>query len=331
MRLLRVLDERMLSLQRAGRVGFYGQSLGQEAAVIGAAAALRPEDWVFPALREGGAMLWRGYPLARYLHQVFGSGADTAKGRQMPAHQSGRAVRQVSWSSCIGTQLPQAVGAAMAARLLGDDTVVLACLGDGATSTGDFHAAMNLAGVQRAPVVFLCQNNHWSISVPVRAQTATATLAEKAAAYGMPGVRVDGNDVEAVWRAAAEAVARARAGEGPALLEAVTYRMGPHSSADDPSRYREEAEVERWRARDPLVRAREALRAREGYTDADEEALLAALHAEVSAAIAEAEAQARPGLDTLFEDVYAALPWHLEEQRRECLDAVREEGRGRGG
>jgi pyruvate dehydrogenase E1 component alpha subunit/2-oxoisovalerate dehydrogenase E1 component alpha subunit len=273
-------------------------------------------------------MLLRGFPLVPYLAQVFGNSGDVAKGRQMPSHQAGRAVNQVSWSSCIGNQLPQAVGAAWAAKLKREDTVVLACLGDGATSTGDFHTAMNFAGVARAPVVFLCQNNHWSISVPVRAQTASATLAEKAAAYGFPGVKVDGNDVEAVYAATAHAVARARSGGGPTLIEAETYRVGAHSSADDPSRYRDEAEVERWRAKDPLVRTRARLEALGVWDAAREGALRAELLDEVNAAIREAEALPPPPPESLFDDVYARLPWHLAEQREDLLKARRSRAGG---
>src|SRR5215469_5301574 len=252
MLVIRTLDERMMTLQRQGRVGFYGACTGQEAACIGSAFALRPTDWIFPALREGAAMLMRGFPLVPYVAQVFGNRGDLTKGRQMPSHQAAHSVNQVSWSSCIGTQLPQAVGAAWAAKLKGDDTVVMAYLGDGATSSADFHVAMNFAGVFKAPVVFVCQNNHWSISVPSQRQTASESFAVKAKAYGFPGIKVDGNDVEAVYGAAAEAVERARTRAGPTLIEAETYRIGAHSSSDDPTRYRDPREVEEWKARDPI-------------------------------------------------------------------------------
>ena len=182
MLLIRLLDEKMMLLQRQVRIGFHGTCTGEEAAVIGSAYALQPEDWIFPALRQGGAALLRGYPLHNYIAQLFGNRADLLKGRQMPVHFSDRRINQVSWSSCIGTQLPQAVGAAQAARLRGDRVVVLAYLGDGATSEADFHVALNFAGVWKAPVVFLCQNNQWAISVPVSRQTASPNLAVKAAA-----------------------------------------------------------------------------------------------------------------------------------------------------
>ena len=232
---LRTLDERMMTLQRQGRVGFYGACTGQEAATLASAIALEQSDWIFPALREGGAMLLRGFPLVPYLCQIFGNAGDETKGRQMPSHMASRSVNQVSWSSCIGTQLPQAVGAAMAARIKGDRTVIAAYMGDGATSEGDFHVAMNFAGVFKAPVVFICQNNHWAISVPTAKQTASESIAIKAQAYGFSGAKLDGNDAVAVYLAVKEAVDKARTGGGPSLIECETYRIGAHSSSDDPT------------------------------------------------------------------------------------------------
>jgi pyruvate dehydrogenase E1 component alpha subunit len=323
MSLIRVLDERMMTLQRQGRIGFYGACTGQEAACIGSAYALRKTDWIFPALREGAAMLLRGFALVPYISQVFGNSGDVTKGRQMPSHQAARAVNQVSWSSCIGTQLPQAVGAAWAAKIRKHDTVVMAYLGDGATSSADFHVAMNFAGVFKAPVVFVCQNNHWSISVPTDRQTASETIAVKAKAYGFPGVKVDGNDVEAVFAAANEAVARARSGQGPTLIEAETYRIGAHSSSDDPTRYRDPREVEAWKARDPLDRARARLLGAELWDTRREEALRAELLTQVNAAIEAAEKLPPPALETLFADVYSDPPWNLAEQREELLRLVK--------
>lgn len=320
MLLIRTLDERMMTLQRQGRVGFYGACTGQEAASVGSAFALRPSDWIFPALREGAAMLLRGFPLVPYISQVFGNSGDPSKGRQMPSHQASRTVNQVSWSSCVGTQLPQAVGAAWAAKLKRQDTVVMAFLGDGATSSADFHVAMNFAGVSKAPVVFICQNNHWSISVPTSRQTASETLAIKAKAYGFPGVKVDGNDVEVVFGAASEAVERARAGGGPTFVEAETYRVGAHSSSDDPSRYRDPREVEEWKARDPLDRLRRRLIAANLWNERRDQELRAKLLDEVNAAIEEAEKLPPPAPETLFEDLYADEPWHILEQRRELMD-----------
>ena len=316
---LRVLDERMMTLQRQGRVGFYGACTGQEAATLASAIALEPSDWIFPALRESGAMLMRGFPLVPYLCQVFGNQGDETKGRQMPSHMASRSVNQVSWGSCIGTQLPQAVGAAMAAKIKGDKTVIAAYLGDGATSEGDFHVAMNFAGVFKAPVVFICQNNHWAISVPSSKQTASESIAIKAVAYGFPGVKVDGNDAVAVYQAVRAAVERARAGGGPTLVECETYRIGAHSSSDDPTRYRDEREVELWRKRDPIELLRARLLESQLWTDAEEAALRARLLEEVNAAIAEAEQKPDPPREELFDDVYSKLPWSLREQRAEML------------
>ena len=318
---LRVLDERMMTLQRQGRVGFYGACTGQEAATLASAIALEPSDWIFPALREGGAMLLRGFPLVPYLCQVFGNSGDETKGRQMPSHMASRSVNQVSWSSCIASQLPQAVGAAMAARLKGDRTVVAAYMGDGATSTGDFHVALNFAGVFKPPVVFICQNNHWAISVPTQKQTASESIAIKSVAYGFPGVKVDGNDALAVYGAVKSAVDRARSGAGPTLVECETYRIGAHSSSDDPTRYRDEREVESWRKRDPIEKLRARLDQDGLWTAQQDEELRARALDEVNAAIAEAEKKPDPPREGLFDDVYSNLPWNLREQRDELLAA----------
>jgi pyruvate dehydrogenase E1 component alpha subunit/2-oxoisovalerate dehydrogenase E1 component alpha subunit len=227
----------------------------------------------------------------------------------------------VSWSSCIATQLPQAVGAAMAARIKGDKTVVAAYLGDGATSEGDFHVALNFAGVFKPPVVFICQNNHWAISVPTARQTASESIAIKAQAYGFSGVKVDGNDAIAVYAAVKEAVARARSGGGPTLVECDTYRIGAHSSSDDPTRYRDEREVEQWKKRDPLDLLRGRLQAWNLWSARDEDELRAKMLEEVNEAIAEAEKKPDPARESLFDDVYSVLPWSLREQREEMLAA----------
>ncbi|MBI3099013.1 MAG: thiamine pyrophosphate-dependent dehydrogenase E1 component subunit alpha [Planctomycetes bacterium] len=332
MALIRAVDTRMLALQRQGRIGFYGLTTGEEAAVVGSGAALRPADWVFPALRQGGVALLRGYSLARLTAQNIGNSADLLKGRQMPCHYSDRAVNFVSWSSCIGTQIPHAVGAAYAARLLKQDTIAVAYLGDGATSSPEFHVAMNFAAVWKAPVLFLCQNNQWAISVPFAAQTASVGIAEKASAYGMPGVRVDGNDVIAVYMATREAAERARRGDGPTLIEAVTFRRGGHSSSDDPSRYRDAALVGEWEKKDPIDRGRKHLESRKAWSAKDEQAMQEEFKVALDRAIAEAESAGPPGLETLFDDVCAALPPNLVEQRAALLDEERRRGRGeRGG
>jgi len=312
---IRRIDERMLGKQRQGKVGFFGTITGQEATPIATAFATRPTDWVFPALRESSIMICRGFPLSTWLAQAYGNEADLLKGRQMPSHMSGRQVSYVAWSSCIGPQIPQAVGAAYAARLRGDDTVSIGFMGDGATSQPDFHTAMTFAMRWSAPVVLICQNNHWSISVPTAKQTASPTIAIKARAYGMHGIRVDGNDVLAVYTAVDEAVTRAREGKGPTFIESVTYRIGPHSSSDDPTRYRSEDEVESWRKKDPIARFEAYLRKADLLDDEKKAALIEDLEEEISAAIDAVEDLGPPPRETLFDDVYEVLPDNLRAQR----------------
>ncbi|MDC0741055.1 thiamine pyrophosphate-dependent dehydrogenase E1 component subunit alpha [Polyangium mundeleinium] len=319
MKRVRLIDTRMMLLQRQGRIHFAGECRGQEATPIATGLVLEREDWVFPALRESAIMLVRGFPLKSYIAQYFGNAGDVLKGRQMPSHMSGRAVNQVAWSSCMATQLPHAVGAAWAAKMRKDRSVVLGFVGDGGTSEPDFHNALNFAGVFKVPCVLVCQNNHWAISVPAGKQTASPTFAVKGRAYGVPSVRVDGNDVLAVYRVVSDAVARARAGGGPTFIESVTYRMGAHSSSDDPTRYRSQEEVDTWAQRDPIVRLRRHLVHRGLLDEAEEAALEDGLMAEISAAIQEVEALGPPARETLFDDVYAELPWHLAEQRAEVL------------
>ena len=317
MRRLRLLDARMVVLQRQGRVGFYGACTGQEAVPIATALALLPGDWVFPALREQSVMLVRGFPLTKFIAQVFGNSGDVLKGRQMPSHHSGREVNQVSWSSCIGPQIPQAVGAAWAMKMKKTKSIAVGFSGDGATSQPDFHNAMNFAGVFKTPCIILCQNNHWSISVPVSRQTASETIAIKGRAYGVPSLRVDGNDVLAMYKAVQEAAERARAGGGPTFIEALTYRIGAHSTSDDPTRYRSEEEVETWRQKDPLMRLRRHLLSLGLTDDARDAAMDEAMSREIGVAVDEVEKMAAPPRASLFEDVYAELPWHLREQSDE--------------
>lgn len=324
----RLLDERLVALHRQGRIGFYSASTGQEAAPVAAGLALAPTDWVFPALRESALMLVRGFPLVAYIAQVYGNRADVLKGRQMPSHMSGRSVNQVSWSTVVGSQLPHAVGAAWAAKLKGEDTVVLGFLGDGATSSPDFHAAMNMAGVFSVPVVFVCQNNQLAVSVPVARQTASITLAAKAQAYGIASARVDGNDVIAVYTVLAEAIANARRGAGPSFIELFTYRIAPHSTSDDPTRYRSEDEVDVWKAKDPLLRLGRYLGLSEILSGPQTIDLAREIGDEIGRAIAEVEAIGPNPPDSLFDEVYQKLPWHLVEQR-ELLARIRGERPGK--
>jgi pyruvate dehydrogenase E1 component alpha subunit len=322
---VREFDRRMLMLQRQGRIGFYGPILGQEAATVGSVAACEERDWVFPALREGAAAMMRGLSLTEAINQLIGNGADRCKGRQMPCHYTFKEGNYYGMSSVIGTQISHAVGAAMAARLRGDDVVVLGFLGDGATSANDFHCGMNFAAVYKSPCVLVCQNNQWAISVPLAKQSASATLAMKGRAYGMPFVRVDGNDVLAVYSVTKAAVDRARRGEGPTFVEAVTYRRLGHSSSDDPTRYRDEAEVKAWEKKDPVDRFRAHLTKKKLWDDNREAALQERIARAVNEAIAAAEQNGPPADETLVTDVYADVPEQLAEQ---LADVLALEGRG---
>jgi pyruvate dehydrogenase E1 component alpha subunit/2-oxoisovalerate dehydrogenase E1 component alpha subunit len=315
MRRLRMLDARMILLQRQGRVGFYGACTGQEAVPIATGLVCQEQDWVFPALREQSIMLVRGFPLTQFVAQVFGNSGDVLKGRQMPSHPSGKQVHQVSWSSCIGPQIPQSVGAAWAMKREKQNAVAFGFSGDGATSQPDFHAAMTFAAKLKTPSVIIVQNNHWSISVPTEKQTASRTIAVKARAYGIPGVRVDGNDLLAVYKVVRDAAERARNGGGATLIEALTYRIGAHSTSDDPSRYRTDDEVERWKRKDPVDRLAKHLRSIGAVDDAWEAALEEKLTAEIAACVTEVEKLPPPPRASLFDDVYADPTWNLREQR----------------
>jgi pyruvate dehydrogenase E1 component alpha subunit len=323
----RLLDQRLLPLQRQGRIGFHIGSTGQEAGVIGGAQAIGPEDWFVPGLREGAAALYRGFPLRSFLAQVFGNENDLTHGRQMPCHSGSRASHHVVMSSCVSSQLPHATGLAMAARIRGDKVVTLGYCGDGGTSTEDFHVALNFAAVYQAPVVFVCQNNQWAISTPISLQTAAETIALKGLSYGLPAVRVDGNDIFAMYTAIQEAVDRARAGAGPSFIEGLTYRLGAHSSSDDPTRYRDEAEPEVWRKKDPLARYKTWLLASGVLTEESEAALVDELDREIREAIALEEGASAPALPTLIQDVYTEPTWNLQEQLAD-LERVRNKHKG---
>lgn len=315
----RIMDDRALALQRQGRIGFYLQSKGQEASHIGAAAALRDSDWVFPAYRQPGILLLRGASIDDVVNEWYGNDGDTSKGRQMPVHYSNRSINFVSISSPIGTQITHAAGAAMAARIRKDDTAFMTFFGDGGTSSNDFHAGLNFAAVFKAPVVFVCENNQWAISVPLDRQMASESIAIKADAYGMPGVRVDGNDILAVYRVCKEAVDRARAGDGPTLVETVTYRMGGHSSSDDPTRYRDPSSVEAWAQKDPIERMKRYLQQRGVWDDKMESEAQESAKAMVNDAIKRAEERSMPRPESMFEDVFLRPTPQLEAQRDDLL------------
>jgi pyruvate dehydrogenase E1 component alpha subunit len=318
----RRVDERMTMLQRQGRIAFYVGSLGEEAAIVGSALALEKDDWLVPCYREAGAAFLRGYPLYDFLCQIYGNSDDQMKGRQMPCHWASAELRLTSVSSPVGSQIPHAIGLALAARARGKSEVALVYFGDGATSQGDFHVACNFAGVYRTPVIFLCRNNQYAISVPLERQTASRDIAVKASAYGIDGVRVDGNDALAMYAATAAAARQARAGEGPTLIEALTYRQGAHSTSDDPRAYRSDTEVEEWRKRDPISRLKSFLLEREYWTEERDARLEEEIKDEIHATLERVEALGPPDPESLFEDVLDAMPWHLREQRDSLIEPV---------
>lgn len=320
--LIRAYDERQKNLQRSGRIGFCVTSTGEEATQVGTAHALEANDWVYPYYRQYGVLLYRGVSMSVLADHLYGNKEDLAKGRQMPAHYTHRDTHFVSFSSVIGTHLTHAVGTAMAAKYRHDPSVTVTYIGDGGTSSNDLHASLTFAGVFKPPMVMFIVNNQYAISLPVARQCAAETLHIKGAGYGIPSVRVDGNDVFAVYQASREAYARARAGEGPTLIELLTYRAGPHSSSDDPTRYRGN-ESDSWLSedKDPIHRAKAYMKNLGLWDEAYEAKIWEEARAQINEATAEAEKRTEPDWASMFEDVYAEVPPALARQRDEFLEA----------
>ena len=306
--LARKFDERMLNLQRQGRIGTFAPIKGQEAAQLGTIAHLRPSDWMVPAFRETAVELWRGRSLESIIiyNNGFGEGVDIPEDRN-----------DLPISVPVGSQIIHAVGLGWAAKYRQKDDVAMTYFGDGATSEGDFHEGLNFAAVFQAPVIFVCQNNHWAISMPRAKQTRSKTLAQKALAYGLPGIQVDGNDILAVYAAAQEAVQRARTGGGPTLIECVTYRLTMHTTADDPTRYRSDEEVEEWSKRDPLPRFQKYLLDKGLLSEEKRVEVESAIMEEIQTAIDGAEKQMETLGDPIdmFAHAYAEMPPYLKEQK----------------
>ena len=311
----RAYDRKSMSLQRQGRLATYAPFEGQEAAQVGAAAALEPDDWLVATYRDAAAMWMQGYPL----ELLFAGRTGHEAGGRPPDHAN-----VMPPSITVGAHMVHAVGLAWAEWMRRSSRIAMTMFGDGATSEGDFHEAMNFAGVFGVGVVFVCQNNGWAISLPRSEQTASETIAEKAIAYGIPGVQVDGNDVFAVYEAAREAVGRARSGGGPTLIEAVTYRVGPHTTADDPGRYRTTDDDEEWRRRDPLERVRIYLSERDRWTEEWQDQVESRTFDEVERAISLAESLYQPDPSHLFDAVFETRTSNLEEQQAE-LEALLDE------
>ncbi|MFO7769529.1 MAG: pyruvate dehydrogenase (acetyl-transferring) E1 component subunit alpha [bacterium] len=322
MLLTRRYDETRLRMQRQGRIGTFAPVKGQEAAQLGSIYALREDDWFVPAFRETAAAMWRGAKIEDDLLYAAGyeEGIDIPEG-----------TRDLPIAIPVGSQPLHAVGLSWASKLSGEDTVAITYFGDGATSEGDLHEAWNWAMVFQTPTIFICQNNHFAISVPRSRQTRAKTIAQKAIAYGMPGIQVDGNDLLAVYAATKEAVDRARGGDGPALIEAVTYRLSVHTTADDPKKYREEGEVRDWEERDPLPRLRDYLISRDHLTEEEDQGWAEEVEEEVREAVKRYE-EKKEELDADRPDMFAyalsELPAYTARQREEFLNGVEMTGEG---
>jgi TPP-dependent pyruvate/acetoin dehydrogenase alpha subunit len=315
---VRGVDDRGYILVRQGRAGFYAQIAGQEAAQVGSALPLLKDDWMYPDHRSQGSMLVKGLSAAEWFGHVLGKTLDPTQGRLMPHGPGRRDLHIVPPASTVGNKITEAVGTAMAQRIKKRKEITICYMGDGATSEGDFHVGMNFAAVYQAPALMFVQNNQYAISMRTDRQTRTKTIAEKARAYGMPGYFVDGNDILAVYAVTKHCADRARSGNGPSLIEAYTYRYGPHSSADDDTRYRPKGELEMWRTqRDPVTRMRRFLELRGWWSEEQEQRLQAEIKAQLAAAMEEAEKSPPPAPLTVFDHVYETLTPHLAWERAE--------------
>ncbi len=313
----RLLDERMIAAQRQGRISFYLASRGEEAATVASTAALSNSDMIMSQYREQGALVYRGYTTEQFMNQMFSNELDPNKGRQMPIHYGDMALNFMTVSSPLGTQIPQASGYAYGQALANEPSITMCFFGEGAASEGDFHAGLNMAAVLDCPVIFFCRNNGYAISTPADEQFAGDGIASRGIGYGVRTIRVDGNDVLAIYAATKEARKIALEHQCPVLIEAMTYRLSAHSTSDDPSGYRSKDEEQKWALRDPITRF-QAWMQHKGFFDQDElNQYIQQKRDEILAAVKVAEKMPVAGIDELVEDVYDSVPWHLEKQRDE--------------
>jgi len=325
MLLTRHIDERMITLQRQGQITFALSSYGEEACSVASAAALEMSDWIYPQYRENGAIFWRGFTSKQYVDHMFCNVSDLIHGRQMPNHFGSRELNIVQVSSPIGSKIPHAAGCAYAMKLLKEKSVAVCYFGEGATSEGDFHVGLNFAAVRKVPAIFFCRNNHYAISTPSEQQFASDGIAPKGIGYGIHTVRVDGNDFIAVYDVVRQARQRCIEGQGPVLIEAMTYRLGSHSTADDPTLYRSEEEFNTWVQKDPVLRLKIYLEGRGLWNDDKENEFHAEIVKDVDEAIAEAKLKPKPSLRSMVEDVYFAVPQALESEYNEMVNALQKE------
>lgn len=310
----RVLDERMLAAQRQGRLSFYMQCTGEEAAIIGSTAALDDADMIMAQYREQGSLAYRGFTIDEFMNQLFGNELDYGKGRQMPVHYGSAKLNYMTISSPLATQIPQATGYAYGQKMAGDGHCTAVYFGEGAASEGDFHAALNMATVHKVPALFICRNNGYAISTPANEQFAADGIAPRAHGYKMDVIRVDGNDILAVYLATEAARKLAVEENRPVLIEAMTYRLAAHSSSDDPSGYRSKDEESVWREKDPILRMKHWLKKRKWWTEKEEKDLQERLRREVLETMKRAQKRPPPPLDSLVTDVYDEVPVELNAQ-----------------
>ncbi|QIR14501.1 thiamine pyrophosphate-dependent dehydrogenase E1 component subunit alpha [Shewanella aestuarii] len=318
----RVLDERMLGAQRQGRISFYMTCIGEEAAVVGSAAALDKNDVILAQYREQASLRYRGFTTEQFMNQMFSNEKDLGKGRQMPIHYGCSELNYHTISSPLGTQIPQATGVAFSQKLKGERNVTICYFGEGAASEGDFHAGLNMAAVLKAPVIFFCRNNGYAISTPTEEQFAGNGIASRGVGYGMHTIRVDGNDMLAVLAATQQARAYALENNAPVLIEAMTYRLGAHSSSDDPSGYRSKEEEAKWQQHDPVKRFKLWLINKGWLKEADDTSIYEKYREEVLAAVKVAEKLPVPHLDQIIEDVYDVPTPALKKQLKELKEHI---------
>lgn len=318
------MDLIMYEAQRQGRISFYMTHYGEEGAIFGSAAALDLGDAVFGQYREAGVLMWRGFTLDQFMNQCYANAGDINKGRQMPVHYGSKSLNVHTISSPLGTQIPQASGAAYSLKRQGLPNCVICYFGEGAASEGDFHAGLNLAATTESPVIFFCRNNGYAISTPAKEQYRGDGIASRGHGYGMATIRVDGNDILAVYNATKEAKRIAVSEKRPVLIEAMSYRVGHHSTSDDSSAYRSKKEVSDWQKQDsPIIRLRKYLEKKGWWTEEEEIAYKKTCRTEILAAFGRAEKQLKPNVNEMFEDVYEKLPWHLQEQKQELAELIK--------
>lgn len=322
MQFIRILDERMVAAQRQGRISFYLACTGEEASTVGSAAALEPQDMIMSQYREQGALAYRGYTTEQFMNQMFSNEKEPNKGRQMPIHYGVKELNFMTISSPLGTQIPQASGYAYGQKMAGQPAVTICYFGEGAASEGDFHSGLNMAAVLHCPVIFFCRNNGYAISTPSEEQFAGDGIASRGIGYGIKTIRVDGNDVLAVYAATQKARELALADNCPVLIEAMTYRLAAHSTSDDPTGYRSKEEEARWRAKDPVLRFAAWMQNQGWYDEAQNKAFLEQRRQEVLSELKRVEKVPICHIDEIINDVYDTPPWHLTEQLAELKQHI---------